>query len=73
MNDFMNQQQRDGTKQFWQQFNENFGNRQARESYFDAQNIRTGMREQKLPGFDEGRTSNARVQGNRGRSLNLVA
>lgn len=73
MNDFMNQQQRDGTKQFWQQFNENFGNRQARESYFDAQNIRTGMREQKLPGFGDDRTSTARVQGNRGRSLNLVA
>ena len=73
MNDFMNQQQRDGTKQFWQQFNENFGNRQARESYFDAQNIRTGMREQKLPGFGDDRTSTTRVQGNRGRSLNLVA
>ena len=73
MNDFMNQQQRDGTKQFWQQFNENFGNRQDRESYFDAQNIRTGMREQKLPGFGDDRASTARVQGNRGRSLNLVA
>lgn len=72
MNDFMNQQQRDGNRQFWQQFNENFGNRQARESYFDAQNIRTGMREQKLPGFQES-SAPRKLEGNRGRSLNLVA
>lgn len=72
MNDFMNQQQRDGNRQFWQQFNENFGNRQARESYFDAQNIRTGMREQNLPGFSES-SAPRRLDGSRGRSLNLVA
>ena len=72
MNDFMNQQQRDGNRQFWQQFNENFGNRQARESYFDAQNIRTGVREQKLPGFQES-SAPRKLEGNRGRSLNLVA
>lgn len=72
MNEFLNQQQRDGTRQFWQQFNENFGNRQARESYYDAQNIRRGPTEQTLPGFSN--SSSPRVTGtSRGKSLNLVA
>ncbi|MFN8847778.1 MAG: flagellar hook-length control protein FliK [Bdellovibrionales bacterium] len=71
MNQFLNQQQRDGTRQFWQQFNENFGNRQARENLYDAQNIRRGPTEQALPGFSSSapRTS---ING-RGQSLNLVA
>ena len=70
MNQFLNQQQRDGTRQFWQQFNENFGNRQARENFYDAQNIKRGPTEQALPGF----SSSPRISGNgRGSSLNLVA
>lgn len=73
MNDFLNQQQqRDGTRQFWQQFNENFGNRQAREGYYDAQNIRRGPTEQKLPGFSSSSTPTTLGSG-RGKSLNLVA
>jgi flagellar hook-length control protein FliK len=71
MNQFLNQQQRDGTRQFWQQFNENFGNRQARENFYDAQNIRRGPTEQALPGFS---SSSPRITGTgRGKSLNLVA
>lgn len=74
MQNFFEQQQRNGTKQFWQQFNENFGNRQARENYFDAQNIRTGVRRQELPGISEASaTKGARRTGSSGRSLNLVA
>ncbi len=74
MQNFFEQQQREGTRQFWQQFNENFGNRQARENYFDAQSIRTGIRRQELPGIQEsGGSRTARRTGKSGRSLNLVA
>ncbi len=73
MQNFMNHQQRDGTKQFWQQFNENFGNRQAREAFIDAQNIKSPVKNQTLPGFDAtSSNSRARTDG-RGKSLNLVA
>ena len=73
MQNFLNQQQRDGTKQFWQQFNENFGNRQARENFFDAQNITSPSKNQTLPGIDR-TTSNSRARSDgTGKSLNLVA
>ncbi len=74
MQNFLNQQQRDGTRQFWQQFNENFGNRQARDQFFDAQNIRSPARNQVLPGFDSsGSTNKQDRRDGRGHSLNLVA
>ena len=73
MQNFMDHQQRDGTKQFWQQFNENFGNRQARDNMFDAQNINSPAKNQLLPGIDKS-SSNSRAQSEgRGKSLNLVA
>jgi flagellar hook-length control protein FliK len=73
MQNFLNHQQRDGTKQFWQQFNENFGNRQARDNLYDAQNIGAPARSQTLPGLDRvSSNSRARSDG-RGKSLNLVA
>ena len=73
MQDFMNNQQRDSMKQHWQQFNESFGNRQARDNFIDAQNIRSPVKNQTLPGFD-GTSSNGRARSDgRGKSLNLVA
>lgn len=73
MQKFFDQQQREGTRQFWQQFQENFGNRQARENFYDAQNIRTGVRRQSLPGIREEALPRAQRSGSSGRSLDLVA
>lgn len=73
MQNFLNQQQRDGTKQFWQQFNDSFGNRQARDNFFDAQNIKGPVKDQLLPSL-ESRSSNGRARSDgRGKSLNVVA
>ncbi len=73
MENFMNNQQRDGMKQHWQQFNESFGNRQARDNFIDASNIRSPVKNQTLPGFDSASSNGRASSDGRGKSLNLVA
>ncbi len=73
MQNFLNHQQREGTRQFWNQFNENFGNRQARENYYDARNIQAPAKDQLLPGFNSTSNNGRASRDGRGNSLNLVA
>lgn len=73
MENFMNNQQRDGMKQHWQQFNESFGNRQARDNFIDASNIRSPVKNQTLPGFESASSNGRASSDGRGKSLNLVA
>jgi flagellar hook-length control protein FliK len=63
------------TRQFWNQFNENFGNRSQREGYLDFSNSRRNVEDGKdplLPIETQNRAS-LRAFENKGRGLNLVA
>jgi flagellar hook-length control protein FliK len=73
MQNYFNQQQKEGTRQFWQSFNDSFGNRQARENIFDAENIKGAVTNQRLPGISATSSNGRAYAEGRGKSLNLVA
>lgn len=69
------QQQRDQSRQFWNQFNENFGSQGRRESFVEMTNLRGyGKRERDpLQAIENTPRAKARSADGRGRELNLVA
>lgn len=73
----MNQNpQRDSARQFWNQFQDNFGNRGARESFFDGpalKNYRQGTRPEALQPMGPSTASVRATEDGRGSGLNLVA
>ncbi|MBO9666256.1 MAG: flagellar hook-length control protein FliK [Bdellovibrio sp.] len=74
-NNNSNQGQREA-RQFWNQFNENFGNQGRRESFTDFQSVKGsyGRRRDPLQPVDTASVkSNARAVEGKGRGLNLVA
>ncbi|MBX2987651.1 MAG: flagellar hook-length control protein FliK [Bdellovibrionaceae bacterium] len=73
----MNQNpQRDGNRQFWNQFQENFGNRGAREGFWDMPNLK-GYRQMRRPDplqpIDAPGVAAGRKAEGKGRGLDLVA
>lgn len=72
----MNGQNRDQTRQFWNQFNENFGNQGRKESLMEMQNLRGyGKKERDplQPIETASRKAPAREVEGKGRAVNLVA
>lgn len=73
----MNQNpQRDSARQFWNQFQDNFGNRGARESFLDGpalKNYRQGTRPDPLQPMGPTTASVRATEDGRGSGLNLVA
>lgn len=70
-----NQQQGRDTKQFWNNFQENFGNRGQKDSFFDTPNLRSyGKKQDPLQPLDSS-VSSAKAQrtDGRGQGLDLVA
>lgn len=68
-------QQQKETRQFWNQFNDNFGNQGRRESFGEFQNIKGygGKSRDPLQPIDTGAKTASRAVEGKGRGLNLVA
>jgi flagellar hook-length control protein FliK len=67
--------QREQARQFWNQFNENFGSSGKRDAFLDMQDVKGyGVRRDPLKPIEaSSTTSTARTTGNKGSGLNLVA
>lgn len=67
--------QRDSTRQFWNQYRENFGN-QSRDGYFEVPNMNKYARQMQkgpeLPSLNETSSQSRKIEG-RGNGLNMVA
>lgn len=67
--------QRDSTRQFWNQYRENFGN-QSRDGYFEVPNMNKYARQMQkgpeLPSLSEASSQSRKIEG-RGNGLNMVA
>lgn len=68
------QQQRDQTRQFWNQFNDNFGSQGRKESFLEMQGTRGyGAKRDPLQPIDTDTKSSSRKVEGKGSGLNLVA
>ncbi|MGZ3774877.1 MAG: flagellar hook-length control protein FliK [Pseudobdellovibrionaceae bacterium] len=68
------QQQRDQTRQFWNQFNENFGSQGRRESFLDVPNLKGyGQKRDSLQPIETTSKPRTRSVEGKGSGINLVA
>ncbi len=67
--------QRDSARQFWNQFNDNFGSRSQRESLYDVTGVKAYNQPNKTEALKPIETSNVKSKGvnGKGQGLNLVA